>query len=275
VTALDRYGDLITATAPTVGDVREAGADLAQPRDDVVDAAGKVADARAELTSALAGVSPSASASVPAAVSGGTAGRVRQADADFTAAQRGITDQTPLRQASEQFNAAAVALEMSWISLLAEGGCLGEQQLARARDYTLAVQKSLARAGYYDKEVDGVYGPTTVAAVQELQKAHGLPTTGTVDKATDAALQADLRAQGGAAADEAVASTAAVQQTLKLAGFWDGPVDGAWTDELTGALKEFQTSVGVEPTGTVDATTVAAVGKALVKPSATPVPSRS
>jgi murein L,D-transpeptidase YcbB/YkuD len=273
VTALDRYGDIITATAPTVDDVREAGAGLAQPRDDVVGAAENVAAAREELASALAGASPSASPAVSAA----TVGRVRQADADFTAAQQGITGQTPLKQASEQFNAAAVALEMSWVSLLAEGGCLGEDQRERAREYTLAVQKSLAQAGYYEKEIDGVYGPTTVTAVQELQKAHDLPVTGTVDKATDAALRADLRAKGGAAADELIASTAAVQQTLKLAGFWDGPVDGAWTDELTAALKKFQTSLGVEPTGTVDAATVAAVDKALTKPPAAPsaAPSRS
>ncbi|MGB8382867.1 MAG: peptidoglycan-binding domain-containing protein, partial [Dermatophilaceae bacterium] len=36
--------------------------------------------------------------------------------------------------------------------------------------------------------VDGVYGPATVEAVQALQKANGLPQTGTVDKATEKAL---------------------------------------------------------------------------------------
>ena len=108
-----------------------------------------------------------------------------------------------------------------------------------------------------------MYGPATVDAIEALQEAHGLPTTGTVDKATAAALQSDLAAKGGAIAQEAVASTAAVQQTLKLAGFWDGPVDGEWTPELTEALKDFQTELGVEPTGTVDAATVAALEKAI------------
>jgi peptidoglycan hydrolase-like protein with peptidoglycan-binding domain len=87
--------------------------------------------------------------------------------------------------------------------------------------------------------------------------------TGTVDKATEAALQADLQAKGGAAAQQALASTAAVQQTLKLAGFWDGPVDGKWTPALTEALKSFQTALGVEPTGTVDAATIAALEHAV------------
>nr|BFE71343.1 hypothetical protein GCM10020092_046440 [Actinoplanes digitatis] len=149
--------------------------------------------------------------------------RVKQADADFTAAQAGVTDQTPLRQASERFNAAAVALEMSWLRLLADAGCLSGEQEDAARDYTEAVQKSLAEAGYYDDEVDGVYGPSTVAAVQALQKANDLPETGAFDKATAAELEAELRAKGGAAAGEAIASTAALQQTLKLAQLLDRP----------------------------------------------------
>src|SRR5215217_5274828 len=36
LTALDRYGDVLTQTAVTVGDVRDAGTDLEQPREDVM-----------------------------------------------------------------------------------------------------------------------------------------------------------------------------------------------------------------------------------------------
>ena len=137
---------------------------------------------------------------------------MKQADSEFTAAQEGITRRDADGQASQQFNAAAVALEMSWLRLLADAGCLTDEQQKQAqaavRDYTVALQKSLAEAGYYKGDVDGVYGPATVDAVESLQQAHGLPVTGTVDKATDAALRADLAAKGGAAAKEAVASTA-------------------------------------------------------------------
>jgi hypothetical protein len=45
---------------------------------------------------------------------------VKQAEANFAAAQEGISDQTPLAEASQQFNAAAVALEMSSLRLFAE-----------------------------------------------------------------------------------------------------------------------------------------------------------
>jgi murein L,D-transpeptidase YcbB/YkuD len=292
IQALDRYGDVLTATAPTVGDVDEAGADLADPRDDVVSGAGQVqeakqavadaekelAEAQAALAPASASASPSASPSATPLVSVATVDRVKQADADFTAAQKGISAQSPIADASEQFNAAAVALEMSWLRLFDEAGCLtGEQQEQAhraARDYTLALQKSLAEAGYYQGEIDGVYGPTTVDAVSALQKKHDLPVTGTVDKATDAALRADLEAKGGAAAEQAIASTAAVQQTLKLAGHWPGAVDGTWTPALTEALKAFQTELKVEPTGEVDAATIAAVQKKVTTP-ATPSPATS
>jgi murein L,D-transpeptidase YcbB/YkuD len=299
ITALDRYGDVLTQTAVTVGDVTTAGTDLAEPREDVTagadaavaaqqavaDTKNALADAEAALAalqSPSATSSPKPSASPKPLVPAGTVNRVKEAETELAAAQQGITDETPLAQASEQFNAAVVALEMSWLKLFADAGCLTDEQQVQAEAavsaYTTALQKSLKKAGYYEGEVDGVYGPKTVDAVETLQKAHTLPVTGTVDKATADALQADLAAKGGVAAQEAVASTAAVQQTLALAGYWQGPVDGEWTPELTDALKEFQTALGVKPSGEVDAATIAALEKALAeaaKPSESPSPSAS
>jgi len=188
-------------TAPTVGDVKDAGKDLKQPSQEAISSADAAAAAQQQVA----------------------------------AAEKELAD--------------------------AE---------AAVHDYTAALQKSLTDAGYYKGEVDGVYGPETVDAVKALQKAHGLPVTGTVDKAADAALQSDLQAKGGAAAQEGVASTAAVQQTLKLAGYWTGPVDGNWTPELTDALKSFQKALGVEPTGTVDAATIAALEHAIAKQPGAP-----
>ena len=99
--------------------------------------------------------------------------------------------------------------------------------------------------------------------------------TGTLDKATEMALRAELAAKGGAAAQEDTASTAAVQQTLKLAGYWDGPVDGVWTDELTAALEKLQKDLGVKVTGTVDAATIAALERAIAEVGAPPSASPS
>ena len=269
------------------------GADLEDPRDEAesgaeaaVDAHQAVFDAKQELADAKAALaevknpgsadssSPSESSSPKPLVPAATVSRVEQAETELSAVQKGISEDTPLAEASQQFNAAVVALEMSWLRLFSDAGCLDDEQQQEAeaavRDYTEALQQSLLDAGYYEGEVDGVYGPATVDAVESLQKAHELPVTGTVDKATAAALEEDVAAAGGATAQEEVVTTTAVQQTLKLAGFWDGPVDGEWTPELTEALKEFQTALGVKPTGAVDAATIAALEKAIAEALAEP-----
>jgi peptidoglycan hydrolase-like protein with peptidoglycan-binding domain len=72
-----------------------------------------------------------------------------------------------------------------------------------------------------------------------------------------------LASKGGAVASNALAQTAAVQSTLKLAGYWTGPVDGRWTPELTDALKKFQTDLGVPATGVVDVATLGALEAAI------------
>ena len=303
IDALDRYGDLLASTAPTVGDVTDAGSDLVEPEDDVTEAGEEAVAAQADLLTAqqdlkearaelkeinatsTPSTSPSESATSKPKVKAtpypmppsDAVNRVKQAQKEFEATKAGITDRTPLVQASEQFNAAVVALEMSWLHLFAASGCLTDEQQKQAeaavQAYTLILQNSLAEAGYYAGPVDGIYGPETVKAVESLQQAHDLPVTGAVDKATADALAADLDAKGGDAAAEALATTAAVQQTLKLAGFWDGPIDGEWTPALTQALMSFQTALGVEPTGTVDAATIAAVENAIAtarEPEPTP-----
>lgn len=289
ILALDQYGDILNDTAPTVGDVTAAGADLADPSAAALDSAAAAAeaqqtlitaeqelvDAQAALQQAEAGSTdaPTEAAVEPASAAplapAASVDRVLQAESEFADAQSAITAETPLAEASELFNSAAVALEAAWLRLFADAGCLPDDQKQQAQAavaaYTTALQQDLATAGYYTDAVDGIYGPATVAAVEELQKANGLPVTGTVDKATAEALQAELVALGGAAAQESVATTAALQQTLKLAGFWDGPVDGTWTPELTEALQAFQIELGVEPTGTVDAATITAFQKAIAE----------
>ena len=67
-------------------------------------------------------------------------------------------------------------------------------------DYTTSLQTSLQTAGYYDGPIDGVYGPSTVAAVEALQTDAELPVTGVVDQATAAALTAAVLAVNGDAA---------------------------------------------------------------------------
>ena len=278
-------------SAATVGDIKTVGADLEHPRaevassaQDVVDAREALAtaqqdlaDARAALAAAEATASgattaqspPKSSTTTTTLVPPATIDRVKSAEADLAAASEGITDQTPLLRATAEYNAAAFALEVAWLRLFADAGCLTEEQQQQAEtaltDYTVALQSSLQATGYYTGKIDGIYGPSTVAAVRKLQTDRGLPVTGYVDTATATALSNAMLSKGGAAASNALAHTAAVQATLKLAGYWTGPVDGHWTPELTTALKAFQTDLGVPPTGEVDTATLSALQEKIAK----------
>jgi murein L,D-transpeptidase YcbB/YkuD len=286
VRAVDRYGNVFDDNATTVGDVKTAGADLEEPRDaaessaePVAEAQGQLgeaeqelADAQAALAEARSGTSGPQEASttttaplVPAA----TVDRVERAEADLADASEGITDETPLTEAGAQFNAAAFAVEAAWLRLFADAGCLSDEQqseaVAKVAEYTAALQAELQTVGYYDGEIDGVYGSGTVEAVEALQTDSDLPVTGYVDQATAAALDAKLAEVGGAVATDELTHTAGVQSTLKLAGYWTGPVDGVWTPDLTDAVTEFQTALGVTPSGEVDAATLHALEQAVAE----------
>jgi peptidoglycan hydrolase-like protein with peptidoglycan-binding domain len=295
ITALDRYGKLFTDSATTVGDVQTGGADLEQPRDTVQSSAtevsdsnaavaaaeGEVADAQAALENAKATASGESTTSAPPAstttstvVPVATIDRVKQAETDFTQTAAGITADTPLTQATAEFNSAALALQIAWLQLFADAGCLSSEQATQAAqaitEYTVALQTELQAAGYDPGPIDGVYGPQTVAAVKKLQTDNGLPATGFVDMATALALDAAVAKAGAAAAATAQIQTVAVQTTLKLAGYWTGPVDGVWTPELTDALKAFQTALGIPATGVVDPATLVALEQAIAALTAPP-----
>ena len=192
---------------------------------------------------------------------------MQQAEADLATASEGITDATPLAEATAEYNSAAFALEIAWLRLLADAGCLTDEQQNEAvdqvSDYTLALQTQLQQAGYYSGEIDGIYGPLTVDAVKQLQTENDLPVTGFVDRATANALDEKMAELGEHAAEQTLAQTAALQTVLTLTGYWSGPVDGQWTDKLTDALKAFQIALGVDPTGAVDASTLAAFREAV------------
>lgn len=52
-----------------------------------------------------------------------------------------------------------------------------------------AMQPILLHLGYYRGALDGCKGPKVIAAVEQFQRNSGLPVTGEVDAATEAALQ--------------------------------------------------------------------------------------
>ncbi len=248
INTIDRYGKVFDQSAVTVGDVKTAGADLAKPQATVESSAGAVStagdalakanqelvDAQAALVEAQASAAsqslpPTTQASTTTTtplVSVATVDRVKKAEADFESATQSVTDQTPLAQATVELNSAGFALQATWLQLLKEAGCLTDEQDLKAvgaiQDYTVALQTALQTTGFYQGDIDGIYGPTTAQAVESLQAAHGLPQTGWLDRATSAALDAELASKGSAVTRQSLTQTAAVQSTLKLAGYWTG-----------------------------------------------------
>ena len=233
VEALDRYGKLFTDEAATVGDVKTAGADLVAPRENVSAAGGGVEaaktaltqaeqeliDAQAALTAAIASASSKpaptttpATATPTTLVPRATMERVQQAEKDLADAEKGITDQTLLTDATAEYNSAAFALQIAWLQLLSEAGCLTDKEQANAVEqvtaYTTQLQTELKQVGYYTGPIDGIYGPQTVAGVKKLQADSGLPETGFVDAATSRALDEKLAALGQQTAAAAMTQTA-------------------------------------------------------------------
>lgn len=294
VDTLDRYGKLFSDAEATVGDVTTGGADLVEPRASVRAAADSVAaakdalaaadqeliDAEADLAEVIATASSvpnEAPAPEPATtttlVPAATVDRVQLAEDDLARTAEGITDDTPLNQATAAYNSAAFALQIAWMQLLADAGCLTEGQqaegVARVTEFTSRLQSDLQFVGYFNGVVDGIYGPDTVEAVQRLQADSSLRQTGFVDRATARALHdlvvAALKELGRQATAANLTHTASVQTVLRLTGFWPGAIDGEWTDELTAALQAFQTELGVPPTGEVDTATLIAFEQALAE----------
>ncbi|MGA7757156.1 MAG: peptidoglycan-binding protein [Ilumatobacteraceae bacterium] len=133
------------------------------------------------------------------------------------------------------------------------------------------IQIALSFLGFYDGPIDGLDSPELTAAIAAFQTSVGLPPTGVWDAATDAAMREALGDQAAAL----MQSTMEVQILLTELGFYDGPIDGIWTQELTDSVKALQRELGVPETGVIDTATLQAIydlGAASGAPPTTTVP---
>ena len=288
IAVVDRYGQALGRDRITVGEVQTAAGDISSTReaagasateavDDhaaVADAEAALADAQVELTNATAvdaGQTTTTAATTTTTttplVPKETTDRVTAAEDALKSTVEAITPTTPVATAGLQVSSAAYAVEVAWLRLFADAGCLSSEEQAAAVEavaaYTTAVQQALATAGYYDGPIDGVYGPSTVAAVEQLQRDAQLPVTGLVDPATSAALDAAVAQKAGSAVAGASARTAGIQGGLKALGYWDGPIDGKPSPALNQAIAQLQADLGLPPTGVMDPATLDAIARAV------------
>ncbi len=254
--SIGEFGGLFEDVELTVGDVKNASDELAPGLEAVRESAATFQETVAADTTPGVPIAIVEPESVEA---------VENAEEAFAAATD-IADNTLVVDAGVQFTSAAYQLEVAWVRLFADAGCIEDEAQAKqwVSDYVTALQTDLRAAGYYTGEVDGIYGPQTIEAVMALQKAAGLPETGLVDPATQTALAATLGQRSSA-------QVGALQGILISTGYYDGVVDGQWSPAVESALKELQTDLGVEPTGVVDAATMRAFEAALEEAGQAPV----
>lgn len=125
-----------------------------------------------------------------------------------------------------------------------------------------SLQNDLVEAGYLARTVDGDYGSTTVKAVSEFQKDHGLPVTGKADDSTQAKLKEDdgkgYRDGGGIvyAQGNQGDMIAELQDRLAAAGYLTGASDGVYGGGTAAAVEQFQRYHRLPVSGAIDEQTL-------------------
>jgi peptidoglycan hydrolase-like protein with peptidoglycan-binding domain len=133
------------------------------------------------------------------------------------------------------------------------------------------IQHLLREQGYYDGQIDGVWGEGTAAAANKYRQEHGLDATPGLDISLLKAMNAERAAVpklAPGATDRAsgvplmAGPTAlrSLQKELSAQGIATGNIDGAWGEDTKRGVKEFQRKHDLEQTGTLTLPTLAALG---------------
>lgn len=141
------------------------------------------------------------------------------------------------------------------------------------------LQQALKIKGYYKDVVDGKYGNATESAVKAYQKAMGISQTGKADYATlmklfgrvlTTTVANDPKMNGltkisqitvpaTSRKGDSGAKVIALQQALKIKGYYTAPIDGKYSDKTVAAVKAFQKSKGLSQDGSAGNETIKAL----------------
>ena len=152
-------------------------------------------------------------------------------------------------------------------------------QKGSSGDSVEKLQQALKIKGYYTGAVDGLYGSGTEGAVKAYQKAVGISQTGKADYATimklfgsvlTTTVANDPQMKGITKISEiTVPATSkkgdsgknvlALQQALKIKGYYTAPIDSKYGEKTVEAVKAFQKSKGLAQDGVAGNTTIKAL----------------
>lgn len=133
------------------------------------------------------------------------------------------------------------------------------------------IQHLLHEKGYYNGQIDGVWGEGTAAAANKYRQEHGLEATPALDISLLKAMNAERApvpklAPGATDRSSGVPLMAgptalrSLQKELSAQGIATGNIDGAWGEDTKRGVKEFQRKHDLEQTGTLTLPTLAALG---------------
>lgn len=133
------------------------------------------------------------------------------------------------------------------------------------------IQHLLHEKGYYEGQIDGVWGEGTAAAANKYRQEHGLEATPALDISLLKAMNAERApvpklAPGATDRSTGVPLMAgptalrSLQKELSAQGIATGNIDGAWGEDTKRGVKEFQRKHDLEQTGTLTLPTLAALG---------------
>ncbi|MCU0550444.1 MAG: peptidoglycan-binding protein [Leptolyngbya sp. Prado105] len=124
------------------------------------------------------------------------------------------------------------------------------------------LQTQLRRRGYYNGEIDGIFGSSTEAAVIRLQQDINRTPTGVADAAVYAALGQSTRPERAilTVGDENNRVTQLQRQLSQLG--YSVPITGYYGSQTENAVRRFQSANFLPPTGTGDERTLRQIREA-------------
>jgi peptidoglycan hydrolase-like protein with peptidoglycan-binding domain len=151
------------------------------------------------------------------------------------------------------------------------------------------MQKRLIELGYLNDRADGSFGPLTLKAVKDFQKANGLVADGICGPKTQSilysnkAVPASNQSRGGSSnvsipitrtlrKGSKGSDVAELQRRLNELGFNAGKIDGSFGSQTLNAVYAFQKSRGLVVDGVVGKITRAALYEEVSSPTPTPKP---
>jgi peptidoglycan hydrolase-like protein with peptidoglycan-binding domain len=109
------------------------------------------------------------------------------------------------------------------------------------------IQTTLKALGYDTGPVDGVFGASTVAALEDFQSDAGITVDGKYGPDTHEALEKAAIEQGLDWDKQAIIT--GLQQEMADLGYYDGPIDGEYGTLTENAVKAVQADCNIEQDG--------------------------